>query len=167
MSKRRTPARTLSAIGSLILLPLVLTACSQSNDLAEPEISTQPATTTEASPEPEAEESEEPTPEPSTVTTVYETVEEEPPAPAKGPCTWQSMEDASPGEEFAGYCDGEWASGGIANSDGIFYWNWDGTDWVKIQADGHTYTGFNCYDVPKWEQAGAPTVITDDMTPCT
>lgn len=85
---------------------------------------------------------------------------------SQGECSWPAMEDADGGQPAATYCDGQWAQVGLADSGVIEYLRFEDGEWLTLESDGQTATGFSCYDVARWEAAGAPPEITTSMIPC-
>ena len=153
-----TLRRTLSTASLAVSLPFALAACSESEDIAEPIMTTEAASSTSS------EQSS------TTVSTIVETVsEEESPEPetqSKGPCEWMPVEQGHPGELVSMYCDGTHASIGTYASDHVEYLSWDGKDWVRFESSGTTYTGFACYDIAQAKRQGFPAEIIDRMIPC-
>lgn len=158
------PCARRALAAAAVVLPLALAACTQSGELTEPNLSEQPTTTVDASPE---QETEEPSPESTMVTTVYETVEEEPPAPSRGECHWQPLEEASPGEEFGYYCDGQYAVvAWMASGGQALHW-WNGTNWERYEPHGHDeHAHYPCWDETILREEGAPDGVFEHLSLC-
>ena len=163
---RLNTRRAAAAVGASVLLPLSLVACGgieepTIDDSASPE-SLDPVTLTETVvDEAEAGDEEEPVDD--------EPAEQAPAEESEDPVevSCSAVEgDLGHDGRVLGECDGEWAYGYTPQSDDSVYYMLSGTHWVEIQPDGQTFTGFNCYDVDSYADAGAPAFITDGMLEC-
>lgn len=182
-----THRRRYTAAFFALTLPLAMAACGAEDEtLSEPEMTSPPAAsaadnsaeetaaaTTEAAKE---ETSERPS---TTVSTIYETENEEAAAEDKGdkeagagagsdkgPCEWKPVEEGEIGEEVSDYCDGRFASVGIYATDASAYMFWNGKEWEVIESAGQTYSGFKCYDEAYLEELGVPAELKEQMIIC-
>ena len=177
--------RRLTAAIFALTLPLAVAACGTDDEkLAEPDLTSAPETSSEA--ETEEETSERPS---TTVSTVYETEDDEAEADSdnkdsegdtetkgagaeagsgsdKGPCDWTPMEEGEPGELISFYCDGSHAGIGTYATDHTEYVYWDGKEWAGLEASGQTYTGFKCYDEAEVDELGFPAELKERMIIC-
>ena len=167
-------SRRLASALCALTLPLAMVACSSSNDtLAEPDLSAAPTSASTEETTESAESSKESSSRPSTtVSTIYETESDEAEdTPAKkdsdkGPCDWKSVEEGEIGDTVQSFCDGKFARVGKYATDDTKYLHWDGKEWVAIEPDGTTLTGFNCYDEAKMDELGIPAELKENMIAC-
>ena len=170
--------RRLTAAFFALTLPLAAAACGTDDEnLAEPDLTSAPETSSAAGESTKEETSERPS---TTVSTVYETEDEKAAAEngegdmeagaktgsGKGPCDWTPMEEGEPGELISFYCDGSHAGLGTYATDHTEYLYWDGKEWAGLEPSGQTYTGFKCYDKAKVEELGFPDELRQKMIIC-
>lgn len=64
------------------------------------------------------------------------------------------------------FCDGQWATGGQAQTDSVNHFRFVGSSWTKIEHAGETPTGFRCYDRVWLGEQGAPAGFVDNVMAC-
>ncbi|MDN8594603.1 MULTISPECIES: hypothetical protein [unclassified Corynebacterium] len=168
--------RRLTAAFFALTLPLAAAACGTDDEnLAEPDLTSAPETSSTAEGSEKETSSERPS---TTVSTVYESADddaddaedekkkEEEQGSEKGPCHWTPMEEGTPGEEVSVYCDGRFAKVGSYATDATSYMRWDGKEWAGIESAGTSYTGFKCYDEAQIDELGVPAELKEQMILC-
>lgn len=170
--------RRLTAAFFALTLPLAAAACGTDDEtLAEPDLSSAPETSSAAEESEKDETSERPS---TTVSTIYETEDEEGDAEDdkgdkeagavagsdKGPCEWTPMEEGEPGELISFYCDGSHAGIGTYATDHTEYLYWDGKEWAGLESSGQSYTGFKCYDEADVDELDFPAELKERMVIC-
>lgn len=105
----------------------------------------------------------------STVTETEPSNQEQPVSaePASGGCEPADFQAAGYASiNHIGSCDGQWATGGQAQTDNVSHFRFTDGKWVRIENAGETFTGFHCYDAAALAEQGAPGWLLDRLVVC-
>ncbi|WP_128890367.1 hypothetical protein [Corynebacterium pelargi] len=109
------------------------------------------------------------TQQPSTTKVTRTEIETEVDQASVDPCSQDVMKAQNWNfERFAvNDCQNGWLIGGTPQTDAIGLYQWNGEKWQRYEADGETFTGFECYDFKSLRAQGAPEVMLQQVTECT